>query len=424
MRGNLPEPLALTARFDGEALAQVPSVLEGVIAAGDLAGAVTLVWRRGEIVQIACRGKRDIAGDLPMERDTIFHLASMTKPVTSLAALILLDEGKLALDDPITRWAPEFSDMRVLASPDGALNETRPAPRPITIEDLLTQRAGLAYNFTCQGPISQAYDEVLDNVFDAKITPDDWLRALGSLPLIVAPGERFQYGHATDVLGFIVGRIATGRAEGFREFLAERVFSPLGMIDTDFFVPPLKRERAAVIYRLNEDLTALEPVPVKHSDGPPRFCGGGAGLYSTVDDFLKFARLLSGDGAVDGVRLVREETARAMRTNRLTEAQRQIPFMGIPFWAGQGFGLGVSVITDPEKQGWMGAGFEGAFGWPGAFGTWWQADPKAEMILLYMVQNSLPLRPDAAAHLAAGQRMGALVALPTFQKTVYGALRG
>ncbi len=276
----------MSGGFDSEALARVPGVLEGVIAAGDLAGAVTLVWRRGEIVQLLCRGERDIGRHLPMERNTIFHLASMTKPVTSLAALILIDEGKLALEDPITRWAPEFSDMRVLNAPEGPLEETRPALRAITVEDLLTQRAGLAYNFTCQGPISRAYDEALANVFDTEVTPDEWLGALGGLPLICAPGERFQYGHATDVLGFILGRIATGEAEGFRDLLIERVLAPLGMADTDFFVPPAKRDRSAVIYRLNEDLTGLEPIPVRRYDQPPRFCGGGAGLYSTVDDFL------------------------------------------------------------------------------------------------------------------------------------------
>ncbi len=221
------------------------------------------------------------------------------------------------------------------------------------------------------------------------------------------------------MLGFLVGRIA---GTGFREFLMERILGPLGMADTDFYVPPEKRDRAAVVYRLDEAQGALEPVPFPQFDTPPAFCGGGGGLISTADDYLKFARMLLNRGELDGVRLLSEETVDLMRTNRLTEAQRQIPFMGIPFWGGQGFGLGVSVITDPEKQAWMGAGSQGSFGWPGAFGTWWQADPEEEMVILYLVQNSMPLGPEAAAQLATGQRMGGRVALPMFQKLVYAAL--
>ncbi len=389
-----------------------------MIDAGDLSGAVTLVWRRGEIVQLLCRGRRDIARDLPMERDTIFRIASMTKPITSAAALMLIEEGRLDLGDPITRWVPEFADMRVLEAPDGPLEETRASPRDITIEDLMTHRAGLAYGFTSVGPIAKAYAHALGDPFNCQMKPDAWLEALGRLPLCFPPGERFHYSHATDVLGFIVGRIATGRAEGFRDFLAERLFAPLGMVDTDFFVPPAKRDRAAQVYRLNEALTGLEPVPFKPVDAPPVFCGGGAGLMSTLDDYLNFARMLLAGGQLNGVRLLKEETVRLMRTNRLTDAQRQIDFLGMPFWGGQGFGLGLSVVTDPQKRAWMGAASEGAFSWPGAFGTWWQADPQEDLILMFLIQNSTPLSPDVAAQLAAGQRMGARIAQPMFQNQV------
>ncbi len=414
----------MTSGFDEAALAQAPEAIDRAIEAGDLAGAVTLVWRRGEVAQVICRGRRNIEADLPMERDTLFRIASMTKPVTSAAVMMLIDEGRLALADPISRWAPEFAGMRVIASPDGPLEDTYPAPREITVEDLLTHRAGLAYGFTSTGPLAKAHDRAMANVFDADETPDRWLKALGALPLSYPPGERFHYSHATDVLGFIVGRIATGRAEGFRDFLLERIFAPLGMVDTDFFIPPAKRERAAELYRLNDELTGLEPVAFKRRDAPPAFCGGGAGLISTADDFLSFARMLLGDGEADGVRLLTEESVRQTRTNRLTDAQRQMDFMGFPFWAGQGFGLGLSMVTDPEKQAWMGAGSVGAFGWPGAWGTWWQADPAEDMILIFMIQNALPLGRDAAAQLATGQRLGARVALPLFQKAVYGALKG
>jgi CubicO group peptidase (beta-lactamase class C family) len=173
---------------------------------------------------------------------------------------------------------------------------------------------------------------------------------------------------------------------------------------------------------MNEEGNDLEPVAFPRHDAPPSFCGVGGSLISTADDYLTFARMLLGGGEVDGVRLLQEETVRLMRQNRLTPQQREIPFMGIPFWMGQGFGLGLSVITDPEKQAWMGAGSEGSFGWPGAFGTWWQADPVEDMVMIYLIQNSMPLGPEAAAQLATGQRMGARLALPMWQKAVYAAL--
>lgn len=409
-----------TARdFDPEVLGRAPDALTTAIEAGDLSGAVTLVWRRGEIIQLSVQGMADRAAGRPMARDTLFRIASMTKPITSVAALMLMEEGAFKLDDPITRWAPEFKDMQVLKSATGPVEDTYPAPRDITFDDLFTHRAGLAYGFTSIGPIAYAHQKALGDVLSINTDPDAWMAALASLPLSYPPGERFHYSHATDVLGFLVGRIA---GKGFREVLMERIFQPLGMVDTDFYIPPEKRNRAAVVYRLNEEANDLEPVAFPRHDFPPSFCGGGGSLISTADDYLTFARMLLGGGEIDGVRLLKEETVRLMRQNRLTPQQREIAFMGIPFWMGQGFGLGLSVITDPEKQAWMGAGSEGSFGWPGAFGTWWQADPVEDMVMIYLIQNSMPLGPEAAAQLATGQRMGARLALPTWQKAVYAAL--
>jgi CubicO group peptidase (beta-lactamase class C family) len=409
---------AATMGFDPQVLEQAPSALKAAIEAGDLSGAVTMIWRDGEIVQVDAQGLANIEEGRPMARDTLFRIASMTKPITSVAALMLMEEGRFSLDEPITRWAPEFKDMQVLKSPTGPVEDTYPAPREITFDDLFTHRAGLAYGFTSMGPIAFAHQKALGDVLTVNTAPDAWMAALAGLPLTYPPGQQFHYSHATDVLGFLVGRIA---GTGFREFLMERIFKPLAMVDTDFYIPPQKRDRAAVVYRLDESLSALEPVDFTRHDTPPTYCGGGGGLISTADDYLTFARMLLGGGEVHGVRLLKEETVQMMRTNRLTPAQREIPFMGIPFWGGQGFGLGLSVITDPEKQAWMGAGSEGAFGWPGAFGTWWQADPALDMIMIYLIQNSMPLGPEAAAQLATGQRMGARLALPMWQKAVYAA---
>jgi CubicO group peptidase (beta-lactamase class C family) len=405
--------------FSAEGLAQIPPALQAIVDAGDLSGFVTLVWRKGEIAQVNTLGRRDIEAQAPMTRDTMFRIASMTKPVTSVAALMLMEEGKLRLEDRIASWLPEFADPQVLKDPAGPLDETCPAPRAITVEDLMTHRAGLAYGFTSIGPIAHEHEKRLGSPLANPMTPDAWLAALGSLPLSYPPGERFHYSHATDVLGFLVARIE-GKPLG--HVLRERIFAPLGMTDTDFWCPPEKRGRMAKLYRAEPDRPGLEDASLPHPDAPPAFEGGGGGLISTADDYLKFARMMLGQGEVDGVRLVRPETIELMTRNRLTDAQREIPFMGFPFWAAQGFGLGVSMILDADKQALMGAGSEGGFGWPGAFGTWWQADPKEEMVLIYLIQNSMPLGPEAASQLATGQRLGGRAALPIFQKLVYAAL--
>ncbi|WP_374654290.1 serine hydrolase domain-containing protein [Phenylobacterium sp.] len=405
--------------FSSDGLSAIPAALQPVVDAGDLSGFVTLLWRKGEVAQVNTLGWRDVEAKAPMTRDTLFRIASMTKPITSVAALMLVEEGKLRLDDPITKWMPEFKDLKVLKSATGPVDETVPAERDITVDDLMTHRSGLAYAFTSIGPIARGYDQTLGSPLGGHLTTDEWLAALGTLPLSYQPGDRFHYSHATDVLGFLVGRVA---GTSYRDFIVERILKPLGMNDTDFWCPPEKRDRMAKLYRINPKTDAMEDVSFPHLPGPPEFCAGGGGLISTADDYLRFARMMLNGGELDGMRYLKRETLELMRQNRLTPAQREIPFMGIPFWLGQGFGLGVSVITDPEKQAWMGAGSQGSFGWPGAFGTWWQADPVEDMVMIYLIQNSMPLEPEAAAQLATGQRMGGRAALPVFQKLTYGAL--
>ncbi|HVE04759.1 MAG TPA: serine hydrolase domain-containing protein, partial [Rhizomicrobium sp.] len=242
--------------FSADGLAKIVPTLQPIVDAGDLSGFVTLLFRHGEIAQLNTLGHRDIEKKLPMERDTLFRIASMTKPVTSLAALMLMEEGKFKLEDPITKWAPEFKSARVLKNAEGPLDDTVPAKREITFDDLFTHRSGLAYGFSSMGPIAHEYQRVLGDVLNSQMTPDDWMQRLATLPLLYQPGERFHYSHSTDVLGFIVGRIA---GMPFRDFLMKRIFGPLGMTDTDFYVPPEKRKRAAVVYRLNEAKNVLEP---------------------------------------------------------------------------------------------------------------------------------------------------------------------
>ncbi|MDZ4371420.1 MAG: serine hydrolase domain-containing protein [Phenylobacterium sp.] len=401
-----------------EVMGAVAPALQGLVDQGALSGMVTLVWRRGEVVQAQAIGKRDIAGGLPMERDTLFRIASMTKPVTSIAALMLIEEGKLSLDDPITRWMPEFKDMRVLKDPAGSLDDTVPAARDITVEDLFTHRAGLAYGFTSMGPIAHAHESKLGSPLVNALSPDAWLKALGELPLSYQPGDRFHYSHATDVLGFLVARVE-GKPLG--DVLKQRIFDPLGMADTSFWLAPEKRGRLAKLYEANIDGSPLKDVSIPHTDAPLAFEAGGGGLISTADDYLTFARMILGRGEVDGVRLVKPETIDLMVANRLSEAQRGHAFLGMPFWLSQGFGLGLSMILDAQKHEWMGAGAAGAYGWPGAFGTWWQADPANDMILVYLIQDSMPLGPEAVTAMQS-QRPTGRIGGPMFQKMVYAAL--
>jgi len=377
------------------------------------------VWRDGEEVQINIVGQRDIENKKPMTRDTLFRIASMTKPITSVAALMLMEEGKIRLDDPITKWLPEFADMKVLKDPKGPLHETYPAPRIITVEDLMTHRSGFAYAFTSSGPIGKAHEDVLGQPLDNNKTPDQWLAALATLPLTYPPGQQLHYSHSTEVLGFLIGRVA---GTTYRDFIMERILSPLGMKDTDFYVPKDKRDRAAVVYQQDQETGTLKPVPFPQYDSPPAYTAGGGGLISTLDDYLLFARMLLNKGELNGRRYITRETFELMTTNHLSEDQRQIPFLGMPMWSGLGFGLGLSVVMDPVKHEWMGAGSQGSFGWPGAFGTWWQADPQKNMILIFLIQNYTPLTPDMAGQAVTGARMGARVACPMFQKMVYGAL--
>jgi CubicO group peptidase (beta-lactamase class C family) len=389
---------------------EIEAALRTVVDSGQLAGAATLVWRDGK-VQTSRVGWRDIEGNLSVERDTIFRIASMTKPITSVAALTLIDEGRIAMNDSIARYASEFSHMRVLRSPNGSLDETDPAERPITLEDLLTHRAGFTYADFHRGPIAQAYREALGGEIDSDIAPDEWIARLAQLPLIGQPGSAMYYGCSTDLLGLLIARIE-GAPLG--EVLKRRIFDPLGMKDTSFLVPPEKRDRRAAAYGFDEDgrLTkqlARSGVFVSERPQDMAYESGGAGLWSTLDDYLKFARLFLGDGRVDGVRLLREETLAAMMTNQLTDNQNTNPaWLGLK--PGRGFGLGVSVVLETDKADFMRRGSVGTVSWPGAYGGWWQADPREGSVLIFLAHNMVNL-----TQMAKGIGLGVWGAIATFQ---------
>ncbi len=244
--------------------------------------------------------------------------------------------------------------------------------------------------------------------------PDAWMKAMATLPLVCEPGERFEYGHSIDVLGFILGRAA---GCSLQEVMRRELFEPLGIADTGFWVPPEKRNRF-VKNTLSKSIGDFEPAPVSWltTPEPGAYASGGQGLASTAEDFLAFARMLvRGGETAGGGRLLSSETVRLMRTNRLTPTQRRVPLMGMPLFAARGFGLGVSVVMDACKHAATGAGSVGAFGWPGAFGGWWQADPANDLVLIWL-QACLPSPPQGGA---PPPRMPGARAILEFQRAVY-----
>jgi CubicO group peptidase (beta-lactamase class C family) len=398
----------------------ITASISKIVNAGNLAGAVTLVWQDGQLIHNTSIGWRDIESKLPVERDTLFRIASMTKPITSTAALMLLDEGRFALNDPIARWMPEFSQMRVLRSPSSTLDQTVPAERLITFEDLLTHRSGLTYGDWHSGPIAKAYKDALGGGIDSEVLPDDWISRLATLPLIDQPGAEFHYGHSTDLLGLLIARMED---EPLGDVLKRRIFDPLGMKDTGFIVPLEKQGRRAAAHGF-DDAGQLCKRLMGPGDSflPERpegmaYVSGGQGLWSTVDDYLTFARMFLNAGTVNDVRLLRPETFKRMVTNCLSEDQlvnaRSI------LNAGHGFGLGVAVVLDPLKAGPQpcGGGM-GAVGWPGAFGGWWRADPSNNSVLIFLTHNMLELE-----QLFDGIGLGAFEAMTQFQAQAASLLR-
>ena len=391
----------------------IENTISRQVEAGELAGAATLVWRGGQVVHTMAVGRRNLDAGLPVQRDTIFRIASMTKPVTTVAALMLYDEGRFDLDEPIATCAPELARMRVLRVPEGPLDQTD-AARPITFRDLLTHRSGLTYGDFHRGPIGRAYADTLGTQIDNELTPDEWIARVGTLPLIDQPGGGFHYSISTDLLGFLIARL---EGAPLSAVLKRRVFAPLAMRDTGFIVPREARNRCASLCGFDAEgrLTTLAVAPGGHAlnERPEAmtFESGGQGLWSTLDDYLAFARMLIGDGP-RGVTLLRPETLAMMTSNQLTPEQRATTRMfGRPiFTAGHGYGMGVAVVMEPEKADPLRCrGGEGTIGWPGAYGGWWQADPNDRSVLIFLAHNMLELH-----QMARGIGLGVWSAIASF----------
>lgn len=364
--------------FTQSGLEKVTEALQVAVDRGEVGGVVSLIFRRGEIAQVDALGWQDPAQKIPMDRNSIFRIASMSKPITAVATLILIDEGKFALTDPVDRWLPELAQPNVLRDPTDPLDSAVPAARSIRIIDLLTHRSGIATPRTAPGPLLDAL-----TLADANNAAgyDRWIEWIGALPLAHEPGSTYIYGNSFDVLGILVER-ASGMK--YPDFVRERIFEPLGMDDTDFWIPTTKQSRFARLQSLGGVPESWIPSETRI----PNFPAAAGGLYSTVDDYLKFARMLHGGGQLGGDRILSTTAFKAMTTNYLTaEQQKGRPFGGSKnFWTGQGFGLGVAIKqSSTEFASELGLASVGSFAWPGIFGTWWQADPAEDMILVFMV---------------------------------------
>jgi CubicO group peptidase (beta-lactamase class C family) len=380
-------------------LSRMQDVMAGYVGRGEVPGIVTLVARRGE-VHVEAIGMQAIGGSASgrngqMRRDTIFRITSMTKPVTAAAAMILVEECKLRLDEPVDRLLPELADRKVLKRLDGPLDDTVPAHRPITVRDLLTFRMGFGLILGPQDkyPILKATSEQGIMVGPPKPptlhAPDEWMRRFGTLPLMHQPGETWMYNTGSDVLGVLIARAAGQRLE---TFLRERIFEPLGMKDTDFSVPAEKLDRLASCYQFNPTSGALElhdGIADSQWSRPPIFPAGRDGLISTIDDYLAFGQMMLNKGKYGRERILSRPSVELMTTDHLTTEQK-----AEASWLlgdNRGWGFGVSVITRRDDV----ASSPGRFGWDGGYGTSWASDPKEDLIAILMTQCLAgPLSPS------------------------------
>lgn len=346
--------------------------LERALSEGRLAGAVYLVQHRGELVAGRALGLADRERGVPMTPETVFRIFSMTKPVTSVAALQLIEAGRLDLDEAVEEYLPAFATARVLAPP-GTGEETVPLERPVTVRDLLTHTSGLTYAFFEHPRLAPLYREA--GLEDPRDDAREHAAKLAALPLQFQPGTAWQYGRSTDVLGAVV-EVASG--ERLDDYLERHVFQPLGMKSTGFVVAPERRELRARLYELDE---AGELVPVawdEHVDAP-RFCSGGGGLYSTARDYLRFATCLARGGELDGVRILRESSMEEMTRDHIAGLPR--PRM----LHDRGYGYGVAILT--EESAGPETGGLGGFHWSGMGGTSFFVDPANDLVAVFLVQS-------------------------------------
>jgi CubicO group peptidase (beta-lactamase class C family) len=358
------------------------------VAKGELPGMVILV-AHGDDVHVDTIGVMAFGGNDPMRRDTIFRIASLTKPILAAATMMLVEDGKLALDEPVDRLLPELANRKVLKRIDGPLEDTVPANRAITVEDLLTFRMGYGMlfepSFEPPYPVINAAEELqlVMGPPDPRTPhhPDEWVKRFGTLPLMYQPGERWQYNAGSLVLSVLVAR-ASGQP--LEDLFRTRIFEPLGMKETGFSMPAEHASRLPSYYMTDFQTGRLELQTLSAPDEwtrPPAFPSGAGGLLSTVDDYLAFSRLLLNNGVHKDERLLSEKSVKLMTTNHLTPEQMA---GGGPVLAGQGWGFGMAVVTAPDEV----SPVPGRYGWYGGYGTSWFNDPNQDLVAIAMTQTA------------------------------------
>ncbi|MER5598023.1 serine hydrolase domain-containing protein [Streptomyces sp. NPDC002265] len=348
---------------------------------GTVPGAVGLV-ARGDDVEVVAVGSADTDGTAPMARDSVFRIASVTKPLTAAAVLMLVEDGRIGLDSPVEKWLPELSSPMVVRSPAGPVEDVVPAARPITVEDLLSSRAGWGFPADFSLPAVRALFEVQkDGRFPQECPPPDaWVAALAEVPLLHQPGEAWLYHTCSDLQGVLVARASGGTLP---DFLTERIFEPLGMRDTAFEVPAGRRHRFTAAYRPGADGTlGLADPPDGAWSRMPAFPSGGGGLAATADDWLAFARMLLAGGEANGRRLLSPTSVSRMTTNHLTAGQREA---GALFLEGQGWGYGGQVDVAPVDP-WN---VPGRYGWVGGTGTTAHVVPATGTVTVLLTQVAM-----------------------------------
>ncbi|WP_181774822.1 serine hydrolase domain-containing protein [Amycolatopsis pittospori] len=372
------------SRFDPAGLERGRRVLSGYVERGEVPGLVSLV-AAGDEVHVNALGDKAIGGT-PMERDSLFRISSMTKPLTAVAAMMLVEECGLRLDEPVDDLLPELAGRRVLRRIDGPLDDTVPAARPITLRDLLTFRLGFGIVLAPPGstPIQRAIDDLELVIGPPKPTtphhPDEWLRRFGTLPLLHQPGERWMYQVGSEVLAILIARAAE---MPFERFLAERIFEPLGMVDTGFVVAADRLHRFTTSYQADEATGELHvyDAPDGQWNAPVPFPSGGAGLVSTADDYLAFSRMLLSGGVHDGERLLSPRSVALLTADHLTAEQAA---SGAPLLSpGLGWGFGLAVVSRDD-----GLAARGRYGWDGGLGTSWAAAPATGLTGILLTQRA------------------------------------
>lgn len=372
------------AGFNAERLKAIDGLMQREIDSGQIAGSVVLLVRHGKTVHFKAQGRRDLDSPDPMPRDALFRIRSETKPVTGVAMMMLFEQGLWKLDDPVTKYVPEFSNLKVVTGLDAAGQPIlEPISRSPTMRELMTHTAGFAYGLAADGPADTAY---LNAGVLTSSSAAEMIGKIATLPMVSQPGARWRYSAATDIQGYIVEKLS---GQTLAQFMAERIFTPLGMADTGFSVPPTKVRRLAGFYDADPATGKLIRAPERGGDitVEPGLASGGGGLISTAQDFSRFCQMILNNGSYNGRRLLRPETVALMRANHLPDSFMVMSngTRASPLGVGVGFGLDWAVWLDPKATGApVGAG---TVSWGGSAGTWFWIDPTNDLFFIGMIQR-------------------------------------